>query len=297
VSAPAGTEPEIRGRGPFAARFRPGTSGRLLEVRRLPRKVWVGTGIVGAFVLVALLAPVLAPYDPLAQEPANRLASPSGEHLLGTDELGRDVLSRLIYATRVNLPVGLLAALLPFLVGTVIGTAAGFLGGWVDAVAMRTSDVVQAFPSYILVIALVFVLGPGAGSILISFTILGWVLYARIIRTEVLRVRNADYVKAARVSGLPTGRIMVRDVFRNSVGPSIVFLPSDIVFATLALAAFSFLGLGIPPPTAEWGSMIADGQPYIRDQWWLATVPGLVVVALGLGYSLIGEGLEEGMSR
>jgi peptide/nickel transport system permease protein len=297
VSSPAGTEPEVRGRTALVERFHRGATGRLPDVRRLPRKVWVGAGIVGAFVLIALFAPLLAPYDPLAQEPANGLAPPSGEHLLGTDELGRDVLSRLIYGTRVNLPVGLLAALLPFLLGTVIGTAAGFLGGGVDAVAMRTSDVVQAFPSYILVIALVFVLGPGAGSILIAFTVLGWVLYARIIRTEVLRVRNADYVKAARVSGLPAGRIMVRDVFRNSVGPSIVFLPADIVFATLALAAFSFLGLGIPPPTAEWGSMIAEGQPYIRDQWWLATVPGLVVIALGLGYSLIGEGLEEGMSR
>jgi peptide/nickel transport system permease protein len=296
VTTPAGTEPEIRSRALFATRLRRGAPGHLPAVGRLPRKVWVGAGIVGAFILVALLAPLLAPYDPLAQEPANRLASPSGEHLLGTDELGRDVLSRLIYATRVNLPVGLLAALLPFLVGTIIGTAAGFLGGWVDGIAMRTADVVQAFPSYILVISLVFVLGPGAGSILIAFTVLGWVLYARIIRTEVLRVRHADYVKAARVSGLPTGRIMVRDVFPNSIAPSIVFLPSDIVFATLALAAFSFLGLGIPPPTAEWGSMIADGQPYIRDQWWLATVPGLVVVALGLGYSLIGEGLEEGMS-
>jgi peptide/nickel transport system permease protein len=296
VSTPAGTEPQVRGRALLVDRFQRG-AGHLPEVGRLPRKVWVGAGIVGAYVLIALLAPVLAPYDPNAQEPANALASPSGQHLLGTDELGRDVLSRLIYATRVNLPVGLLAALLPFLVGTVIGTVAGFLGGWVDGVAMRTSDVVQAFPSYILVIALVFVLGPGAGSILIAFTVLGWVLYARIIRTEVLRVRNADYVKAARVSGLPAGRIMVRDVFRNSVGPSIVFLPADIVFATLALAAFSFLGLGISPPTAEWGSMIAEGQPFIRDQWWLATVPGVVVVTLGLGYSLIGEGLEEGMSR
>lgn len=152
---------------------------------------------------------------------------------------------------------------------------------------------VQAFPSYILVIALVFVLGPGAGSILVAFTVLGWVVYARLMRTEVLRVRYADYVKAARVAGLPTRLIIVRDVFRNAIGPSIVFLPSDIVFATLALAAFSFLGLGIPAPTPEWGAMIAEGQPYIRDQWWLATVPGLLIVVLGLGYSLLGEGLEE----
>ncbi len=264
-------------------------------VRRLPRKVWVGAAIVGAYALVAVFAAVLAPYDPLAQEPANRLASPSASHLLGTDELGRDVLSRLIYATRIDLPIGLLAALLPALLGTVIGTAAGFFGGWVDATTMRIADIIQAFPSYILVIALVFVLGAGAVSIVLAFTVLGWVLYARLIRTEVLRVRETDYVKAARVSGLPTRRIIVRDVFLNSIGPSMVYLPLDAVFATLALAAFSFLGLGIPPPTPEWGAMIAEGQPYIRDQWWLATVPGLVVVGLGLGYSLIGEGMEESL--
>jgi peptide/nickel transport system permease protein len=297
VTAPVGGEPETRGSAVLAAPARRGMAGRLAGVGELPRKVWIGAGIVGAFVLVALLAPLIAPHDPLAQDPANSLASPSSAHLLGTDDLGRDVFSRLLYATRVNLPVGLLAAVLPFMLGTVIGTAAGFFGRWIDAAAMRTCDVVQAFPSYILVIALVFVLGPGVRSILVAFTVLGWVLYARIIRTEVLRVRHADYVKAARVSGLPTRWIMVRDVFRNSVSPSLVFLPADIVFATLALAAFSFLGLGIPPPTAEWGSMIAEGQPYLRGNWWLATVPGLVIVVLGLGYSLIGEGLEERMSR
>lgn len=271
--------------------------GPFTPAGRLPRKTWVGVGIVAVFALVALLAPLVAPHDPLAQAPADRLAAPSWTHLLGTDELGRDVLSRLIYAARVDLPVGLLAALLPFLLGTAIGTLAGFFGGWVDAFAMRVSDVIQAFPSYILVIALVFVLGAGARSILIAFTVLGWVVYARIVRTEVLRVRYADYVKAARVAGLPTRRIVIRDVLRNSIGPSIVFLPSDIVFATLALAAFSFLGLGIPAPTPEWGAMIAEGQPFIRDQWWLATVPGLLIVALGLGYSLIGDGMEESMDR
>jgi peptide/nickel transport system permease protein len=289
--------PETRGsRVLFVHRAR-GPLERLVRRREMPRKVWIGAAIVGAFVLIAILAPLIAPHDPLAQDPSNPLASPSLSHLLGTDEVGRDVLSRLIYATRVNLPVGLLAAVLPFLLGTVIGVAAGYFGGWVDAAAMRTSDVVQAFPSYILVIALVFALGPGVRSILVAFAALGWVVYARIIRTEVLRVRNSDYVKAARVAGLPTRRIMVQDVLRNSVSPSLVFLPADIVFATLALASFSFLGLGIPAPTPEWGSMIADGQPYLRSHWWLATVPGLVIVTLGFGYSLISEGVEERMSR
>jgi len=265
--------------------------------KTVPRKVWIGAAIITAFALVAIFAPLLAPFDPLAQDPVNNLTPPDSTHLLGTDELGRDVLSRLIYATRTDLPIGLLAALFPFLVGTVLGTLAGFFGGFIDALTMRISDIVQAFPSYILVIALVFVLGPGAKSILIAFTALGWVVYARIIRTEVLRVRSADYVKAAKVSGLPTRGILVRDVFRNSVGPSLVYFPSDIVFATLALAAFSFLGLGIPPPTPEWGAMIADGQAHIREQWWLSTLPGVMIVLLGLGYSLIGDGLEESLDK
>ena len=263
--------------------------------RRMPKKVWVGGAIVLVYVLIALLAPVLAPYDPLAIEPANRLVSPSADHLLGTDELGRDVFSRMLYAFRVDLPIGFLGALFPAILGTVLGALAGFFGKWVDTVVMRTADVVQAFPAYILVIVLVFALGQGASSILIAFTVLAWVVYARIIRGEVLRVRDLDYVHAARVAGLGRMRILAAHVFPNAINQTIIYLPSDIVFATLALAAFSFLGLGIPPPTPEWGAMIADGQQYIRTNWWLATVPGLLIVGIGLGLSLIGEGLEEGL--
>lgn len=263
--------------------------------RRMPKKVWVGAVIVLGYVLIALLAPVLAPYDPLAIEPANRLVSPSADHLLGTDELGRDVFSRMLYAFRVDLPIGFLGALFPAILGTILGALAGFFGKWVDTVVMRTADVVQAFPAYILVIVLVFALGQGASSILIAFTVLAWVVYARIIRGEVLRVRDLDYVHAARVAGLGRMRILAAHVFPNAINQTVIYLPSDIVFATLALAAFSFLGLGIPPPTPEWGAMIADGQQYIRTNWWLATVPGLLIVGIGLGLSLIGEGLEEGL--
>lgn len=263
--------------------------------QRMPKKVWVGTAIVAVYVAIALLAPVLAPHDPLAIEPANKLAAPTADHLLGTDELGRDVFSRLLYATRVDLPIGFLGALFPAILGTVLGALAGFFGKWVDTVVMRTADVVQAFPAYILIIVLVFVLGQGANSILIAFTVLAWVVYARIIRGEVLRVRDLDYVHAARVAGLGKLRILRVHVFPNAINQTVVYLPSDIVFATLALAAFSFLGLGIPPPTPEWGAMIADGQPFIRTNWWLATVPGLLIVGIGFGLSLIGEGLEEGL--
>ena len=263
--------------------------------QRMPRKVWVGAAIVLVYVLIALLAPVLAPHDPLVIEPANKLAAPTADHLLGTDELGRDVFSRLLYAARIDLPIGFLGALFPAILGTILGALAGFFGKWVDTVVMRTADVVQAFPAYILVIVLVFALGQGAKSILLAFTVLAWVVYARIIRGEVLRVRDLDYVHAARVAGLGKMRILAAHVFPNAINQTVVYLPSDIVFATLALAAFSFLGLGIPPPTPEWGAMIADGQPFIRTNWWLATVPGLLIVGIGLGLSLIGEGLEEGL--
>jgi peptide/nickel transport system permease protein len=267
------------------------------ELTRLPKRVWVGAAIVGVYVLVAVFAPVLAPYDPLAQHPLDALANPSSAHWLGTDELGRDVFSRLIFAFRVDLPVGVLGALLPAIVGTALGAIAGYFGGWADALVMRTADVFQAFPTYILIIALVFVLGQGVISILVAFTLVAWVAYARLIRGEILRIRDLDYVQAARAAGLPSRRILGLHVLPNGIGQTLVYLPSDIVLATLGLAALSFLGLGIPLPTPEWGSMIAAGQPFIRDQWWLSTVPGLVVVGFGLGLSLIGEGVEEWTQR
>lgn len=266
---------------------------RRLRAGAYPTKVWIGLGIALAFVLIAILAPLLAPYDPLAQDPVNRLAAPSGAHLLGTDSLGRDVLSRMIYATRVDLPVGLAAVLFPALLGTVLGLLAGYFGRWPDAVVMRVTDVVQAFPTYILVIALVVAFGQGAVSIIVAFTILGWVVYARIVRTEVLRIRSLPYIQAAETAGLPRRMIIRRHVLPNVIGQTLVYLPSDVVFATLGLAAFSFLGLGIPAPTAEWGSMIADGQPYLQDNWWLAVAPGLMIVVYGFGLSLVGDGLEE----
>ena len=267
------------------------------EGRRFPKKVWVGGGIVASYVLMALLAPLIAPHDPLALDPIHRLAAPSRAHLLGTDELGRDELSRVIYAARVDLLVGFLGALLPALVGTFVGALAGYFGRWADATVMRTADVVQAFPTYILIIALVFALGQGLTSILIAFTIIAWVIYARLIRGEILRIRGLDYVQAARAAGLPSRRILALHALPNAIGQTIVYLPSDIVLATVGLVSLSYLGLGIPPPTPEWGSMIEAGQPYIRDQWWLAAVPGVVVVGFGLGLSLIGDGLSDWIRR
>ena len=263
------------------------------RVSALPGKVWVGAAIVAMFLLIAVCAPLLAPFSPLAQDPINRLASLSARHWLGTDELGRDTFSRLIYATRVDLPIGLLGAAAPALVGTLLGVVAGYFGSWVDAVIMRIADIMQAFPSYILIIGLVAAFGQGAITIVIAFTVLGWVVYARLIRTEVIRIASLAYIQAAQTAGLPEYRVIRYHVLPNVVGQTLVYVPSDIMFATLGLAAFSYLGLGVPAPTAEWGEMIAAGQPYLREQWWLATVPGLVLVIYGFGLQLLGEGFEE----
>jgi peptide/nickel transport system permease protein len=263
--------------------------------RQIPWKLCVGALIILVFALIALLAPVLAPDDPLAVHPIDSLLPPGGAHLLGTDSLGRDELSRLIYATRVDLPVAAFGALLPCLLGTLLGAVAGYAGGWADTLVMRASDLVQAFPIYILMIALVFALGPGVRSLLIAFTAVGWVVYARLIRGEIMRIRHLDYVAAARAAGLSGPRILLVHVIPNTIGQTIVYLMSDLVFAMLALAAFSFLGLGIPPPTAEWGAMTAAGQQYIGSAWWLTVFPGAAIAVVALGLSLIGDGVQDRM--
>lgn len=263
----------------------------------IPKKVWVGVGIVVAFGLIAVFASVLAPYDPNLPVPTERLASPSWTHLLGTDDSGRDTFSRLLFAARVDLRIAVLGALLPALVGSALGAIAGYFGGLADTVVMRTADLIQAFPIYIFIVALVFALGPGEGSILIAFTVIAWVVYARLVRSEVLRLRNLDFIQAARGGGLSQWRILTRHVVPNASGQVITYLPSDMVVAMLTLATFSFFSLGVPPPTAEWGSMIADGTPFLRDNWWLSTAPGLMIAAAGIGFSLVGDGFDERLSR
>jgi len=261
--------------------------------RPLPRKAVAGVAIVGAFALIALCAPVLAPYDPDAQDVAARLQGPSASHPLGTDQVGRDELSRLIYATRVDLPVSVLAVLLPALLGTLVGSLAGYYGRWVDTLTMRVADVVQAFPIYVFLIALVFALGAGIRSILIAFTVIGWVVYARLVRGEILRIRDLEYVQAATLAGLSRRRVLVRHVLPNALRQTVVYMSSDLVLAMVSFSALSYFGLGVAPPTAEWGSMIADGQEFLRTDPQLSVFPGVAIVLLGTGFVLIGDGLDD----
>ncbi len=252
-----------------------------------------GILVMGIIVFLAVAAPLLTSYNPNAQNLNETLQGPSAQHLLGTDQLGRDVWTRLLYGLRLDLSIACLAVLFPFTLGVVLGSIAGYFGGWVDNVIMRVVDVVVAFPFYVLLIALVFVLGPGIRSIVIAITLVGWVSYARIIRGEILVAKRQDYVTAARSGGLSSTRIMGRHVLPNVISQAIIYSMSDIVQDMLAIVTLSYFGLGVPPPTADLGSMISDGQNFITTHWQLATIPGLVVVFVGLGLSLIGDGLAD----
>lgn len=255
-----------------------------------------GLIIVGLMVLLAVLAPVLSPDNPVHQNLDQALQGPSGAHWLGTDKLGRDVLSRLLYGARVDLRIGFLAVLIPFVVGSILGAIAGYYGGWVDIIIMRIVDVFYAFPLYLLVIALVFVLGSGERSIYLAIALVSWVSYCKIVRGEVIVARRQEYVQAARLGGLKNLRVLGRHIGPNVISQAITYAMSDIIMDIMVIVTLGYLGLGITPPTAEWGSMIADAQEFITTLWWMAVLPGVAVVITGLGLSLIGDGLGDLLS-
>jgi peptide/nickel transport system permease protein len=252
-----------------------------------------GIVIVGLLVLMAVFAPLLTPYDPIKQNLEEALQSPSAAHWLGTDKYGRDVLARLMYGARIDLRVGFLAVLIPFVVGGVLGSLAGYFGGWFDTVVMRLVDIFFAFPFYVLVIVLVFVLGAGEKSIYLAIATVSWVSYAKILRGELLVAKKQDWVMAARLGGMSHRRIMLRHITPNVLSQSVIYAMSDIVMDIMAIVTLGYLGLGIAPPTPEWGSMILDGQEFITTQWQQATIPGLAVVVTSLGLSFLGDGLSD----
>ena len=252
-----------------------------------------GATIVLVLVIASVAAPLIARYDPNAQDLLHTYAHPSSEHWLGTDHIGRDVYSRIIYSGRVDLLIAFLAVLFPFILGTVLGCFAGYYGGIADTIVMRAVDIVVAFPFLVLALALVFVLGPGARSIVIAITAIGWVSYARIVRGEILVQKRLEYVLAARAAGLSDARIITRHLLPNVITQAIVYSMSDIVFSMLAIVTLSYLGIGIPPPTADWGSMISDGESQITTLWQISTFPGIAIVISGFGLSLLGDGLAD----
>lgn len=270
------------------------SSGRAL-VRR--PTLLAGAGLLAAFLLLALAAPLVAPYDPIAHDLSARLQPPSPAHPFGTDNFGRDVASRVIWGTRVDLQIAVFGVLLPLLVGTLVGTVTGYLGGIVDTVVMRLVDVVLAFPFLVLLLAVMAVLGPGLGSFYVAMTLVGWVSYARLMRAQILVGKTADYAVAAVSLGFSRTRIMLRHLLPNAyIGP-LVFATTDATVTLLNGAAISYLGLGVQPPVAEWGVMVAEGQPFISTAWWITLLPGLAIVTLALAFSMLGDGLADHLGR
>jgi peptide/nickel transport system permease protein len=282
------------GSSELAAISVPRPSGFWRRARHSPAFI-AGSLITGSLILVAILAPVVSPYSANQQDLYHILSGFTGSHLLGTDQLGRDELSRLFWAARTDLTVGILAVIFPFCFGTLVGTVTGYFGGWFDAVVMRIVDVVIAFPFYVFVIGLVFVVGEGVKGIFIAYAVVDWVVYARAVRSTTLIVRESDYVSAARGGGLSTPRVLLRHVLPNTITQAVVYVMNDIVLAIVAVVTLGYLGLGIQPPTPDWGTMISDGQPFLTTRWELATLPGIAVAITGLGLSLLGDGLADAL--
>jgi len=257
----------------------------------------IGVAGVLLIVLIALFAPLLTPYSPTQPDLNSVLQSPSWRHPFGTDQLGQDVYTRVLFAARVDLQIGFFGVTIPLIIGTVAGLFAGYYGRWLDTVIGRLIDVFTAFPFLILVIAIVAMLGPGLRNIYIAITIVSWVAYARIIRGETLSAKRREYVLASRALGYSGPRIMFRHLLPNVIAPAFVFAMSDFVLDIVAGASLGFFGLGVQPPQPEWGVMIADGQNFITTATWLVFFPGLAIVIVGFFFSLLGDGLADYIRR
>ncbi len=254
----------------------------------------VGLCIVVALVLMAAAAPLLATHDPIAQDLSRRLLPPGTPGFwLGTDEFGRDIWSRLVYGARITLYIVLLVTVTAPLFGLLVGTVAGYYGGWADRVLMRLTDIFLAFPRLILALAFVAALGPGIGNAVLAIALTAWPPYARVARAETLTVRNSDYIAAARLQGASGARILLSHVAPMCVPSVIIRVTLDMAGIILTAAGLGFLGLGAQPPLPEWGLMISSGRKFLFDQWWVATMPGLAIFIVSLGFNLLGDGLRD----
>ena len=253
-----------------------------------------GLGILVVLVLIAAAAPLLSPHDPFAQELANRL-QPIGspDHILGTDSLGRDLLSRLIYGSRITLYIVGLVALIAPITGLLVGTVAGYAGGWADMILMRITDIFLAFPRLVLALAFVAALGAGIENAVLAISLTAWPPYARIARAETLTIRSSDYISAIQLQGASASRIITKHIWPLCISSLIVRVTLDMAGIILAAAGLGFLGLGAQPPSPEWGAMISEGRRFILDHWWVATVPGLAIFTVSLAFNLLGDGLRD----
>ncbi len=257
------------------------------------RMAMAGLVLVGGLFAVSLAAPWLAPYDPNFIDLKAVLMPPSAAHLLGTDPLGRDVLSRIIYGSRVSLKVGFVAVGLATLVGLLVGSLAGFYGGWVDQVLMRLVDLMLCFPTFFLILAVIAVLEPSIGNIMAVIGLTSWMGVARLVRAEFLSLREREFVVAARALGASDARLILRHLLPNALAPVMVSATLGVAGAILTESALSFLGLGVQPPTPSWGNILTAGKDNIEIAWWLSSFPGLAILVTVMSYNLLGEGIRE----
>lgn len=254
----------------------------------------LGILLFAAWVLISALAPQLSPYAPLEQDIVNRLQGPSAQHLFGTDQLGRDIFSRVLHGGRLSLPAGVMVVIVAGALGAAIGALAGFIGGWFDELVMRLTEVFMAFPTIILAMAIAAALGPSLINAVAAMVVVWWPNYARVVRSLVLGIKSQEYVEAAHALGAPQGRILWRTILPNCLGPAIVLATIDLGNAILVFAGLSFLGLGPEPSSPEWGRMVADGIEYF-DQWWMAAFPGLAIFTVVIGFNFIGDGIRDAL--
>lgn len=265
----------------------------------LIRRIWhtptllAGSVMLAVLILLALFIPFISPHDPSEQNLSAFLQPPSAQYWLGTDQLGRDLFTRLIYAARTDLTIMVLAQIIPFCTGVFLGMLAGYYGKWIDQVISLLTDTFIAFPFYLIVIIVAFASGAGQRGIYITFILVGWIVFARVTRALTASFRQQDWVASAQTLGLPGITILLRHILPNVLPQAIVVLMTDMVGLLVAIVTLGYLGIGIAPPTPDWGTMISDGQPFITTAWWLSAVPGLAVVYTGIALSLVGDGLAD----
>lgn len=266
---------------------------RLLGRLRRTANIWLGTVILSVIILLALLASVISSYNPIAVTPADRLKPPGVEHLFGTDDFGRDVFTRVLYGARLSLQVGLVSVALASVTGTLLGIVAGYYGRWVDVVIMRLIDLMLAFPSILLALAIVATLGRSLQNVMLAVGVASIPIYTRVVRGSTLSVKQIDYILAAQAIGCSNAQIMWRHILPNILAPVIVVTTNGVAGAIVSGAALSFLGLGAQSPTPEWGLMLSEGRTYLRSASWVTTFPGLAIMVTVLAINLLGDGLRD----
>jgi len=273
----------------------PDSAHQGLTELRTNRLTLIGAVIVSGLSILAILGPIIVPYDPAAQDLTNGLQPPSVAHPLGTDQLGRDVATRIVYGARVSLGIALLVTGLRVVIGTLVGLVAGYAGGWVDEVLMRLVDIQLAFPGLVFALVVAGILGPSLRNVMVALAVVGWTTYARVVRGSVLSIKERPYVDAGRLAGTPRRRLFTQHLLPGVINPVIVIATLNLGTVVLAAAGLSFIGLGAQPPTAEWGTMLSDGRQYIRSAWWIVNAPGVMIMLTVLGFNLLGDGLRDAL--